>query len=118
MAKPTKLHLAEVKLGKHPASTKRSSKWTACRRTHLAQNPCCAVCGGNKKVEVHHVKPFHLHPDLELNPTNFISLCENMKDGLNCHLAFGHLGNFKSFNVDVRTDAATWAKKIETRPLA
>lgn len=76
------------------------------------------MCGGEEKLEVHHIRPFHLHPDLELDPDNLITLCEAGHDGSNCHLLFGHLGNFKSFNVDVRADAAHMGEKIENRPLS
>jgi 5-methylcytosine-specific restriction protein A len=101
---------------KVPLGSKRSSRWPSCRRQFLRQNPTCAVCGGKKKLEVHHKKPFHLHPALELDFENLITLCENKKDGVNCHLLFGHLGNFKSFNKNVDTDAALWNKKIDGRP--
>lgn len=95
---------------------KRSSKWPGVRKAHLKANPTCAVCSGKKKLEVHHINPFHLHKELELDPTNFITLCENKADGVNCHLAVGHLGSFKSFNVEVQADAAYCAKRIKTRP--
>ena len=94
----------------------RSGKWPTLRKKILVRNPVCAVCGGNKKLEVHHIKPFHLHRSLELDPTNLIVLCENGNDGINCHLAFGHLGSFKSFNSNVIKDAKMWAKKIKERP--
>ncbi|MDA8114993.1 MAG: HNH endonuclease [Acidithiobacillus sp.] len=108
----------ETEKAKVPAGVKRSGEWPKARAVHLAQFPTCAVCGGTEKVEVHHIHPFHLHPDLELDPANFITLCEANKDGVDCHLFFGHLSNFKSFNADVVTDAATWNAKIKNRPLA
>jgi len=101
---------------KEPKGSKRSGKWPTVRKRHLQLHPTCAVCGGKKKLEVHHIKPFHLHPDLELEMTNLISLCENDNDGINCHLAFGHLGSFKSLNEDVVQDCFTWNKKIKSRP--
>ncbi len=67
-------------------------------------------------MEAHHKLPFHLHPELELEDSNLIPLCEEKEDGINCHLAFGHLGNFKSFNKDVEADAGTWNEKIKNRP--
>ena len=67
-------------------------------------------------LEVHHIKPFHLNPALELDPINLATLCESKKDGVNCHLWFGHLGNFKSFNVDVIADALFWFNKLKNRP--
>lgn len=107
----------ENEKAKIPAGTARSSHWPAARAAHLKDHPTCAVCGGTEKLEVHHIRPFHLHPDLELDPSNFITLCEANKDGFDCHLGFGHLGNFKSFNVDVVADAAAWNAKIKNRPL-
>lgn len=103
---------------KHPATAKRSSHWPKIRKEFIAKNPICAMCGGDKKLEVHHVHAFHLHPDLELDPTNLITLCENDKNGVNCHLLFGHLGNFKSFNLNVHADAIEWNSKIHNRPLS
>lgn len=101
---------------KVPKGSKRSGKWPAVRRAHLLSNPVCVMCGGKKKLEAHHIRPFHLHPELELDPSNLITLCENKADGVNCHLLFGHLGNFKSFNANVEADAKAWNKKIKTRP--
>lgn len=101
---------------KVPADMKRSDHWPAARSAHLIEHPTCLICGGTKKLEVHHIKPFHVHPELELDPSNFATLCEDNLDGLDCHLAFGHLGNFKSWNVDVLVDAAFWSLRIKNRP--
>jgi 5-methylcytosine-specific restriction protein A len=95
---------------------RRSPKWPKLRAAFLKKNPKCALCGGKKKLNVHHVRPFHLQPDLELSEGNLITLCENKGDGVNCHLLFGHLGNFRSYNPDVRRDVATWRCKLENRP--
>lgn len=108
--------IKDKKSDKTPNGAKRSNKWPTVRKAFLRTSPTCSLCGGKKKLEVHHVKPFHLHPELELDPNNFITLCENKGDGLNCHLLFGHLGNFKSVNDSVRTDASAWNKKIIGRP--
>jgi 5-methylcytosine-specific restriction enzyme A len=99
-----------------PLSKARSPKWSGIRNKLVAEKMVCAVCGGKDKLEVHHIKPFHLHPELELDPSNLIVLCESGGGGLNCHLAFGHLGSYKSFNVDVVSDSVSWRKKIESRP--
>jgi len=111
-------HLIGVAQGKHPLGTARSGHWPTVRKNHLALHPVCEVCGGSEKLEVHHIHPFHLHPDLELDPNNLATLCEANKDGVNCHLFVGHLGNFRSFNTEVLTDAAHWSDKIKRRPLA
>lgn len=93
---------------------KRSSKWPAFRKKFLL-NKICAVCGGTAKLEAHHLKPFHLHPELELCADNLIPLCENKKDGVNCHLFIGHLGCFKAINPDCETDSLDWYNKIKGR---
>ena len=109
--------MIDVAKGKHPMGSERSPHWASVRKAFLVDHPSCAVCGGTDHVEVHHQKPFHLHPELELDNKNFVTLCESKKDGVNCHLLFGHLGNFRSFNVDVLKDAKTWFAKIKNRPL-
>jgi hypothetical protein len=101
---------------KHPANVARSTHWPAVRAAYLKEHPTCAVCGGKEKLEVHHRRPFHLHPELELDPTNFITLCESDKNGCNCHLMFGHIGNFKSYNIAVESDANYWHNQLLTRP--
>ncbi|MDE2470911.1 MAG: HNH endonuclease [Bradyrhizobium sp.] len=112
-------HLVDAAKGKHPMSAKRSGEWPKVRAEHLKANPTCAVCGSETGLEVHHIRPFHLHPNLELEPTNLVTLCESKRvGGLNCHLIFGHLGNFRSFNVDVLADSDHWQQKINNRPLA
>jgi 5-methylcytosine-specific restriction enzyme A len=110
-------HLVGAAQGKHPLGAARSSHWPTVRKRHLAANPCCAVCGGTEKLEVHHRQPFHLNPALELDPANLITLCEANKGGVNCHLFVGHLGSFKAFNPAVEADAAEWQQKMKTRPL-
>jgi hypothetical protein len=115
---PIVKHLIDAAKGKHPITAARSGHWPTVRKQHLALHPVCEVCGGSEKLEVHHRRPFHLHPDLELDPANLVTLCESKKSGVNCHLWFGHLGNFRSFNVDVLLDAAIWLGKLKHRPLS
>ena len=97
---------------------KRSSKWPKCRAEHLEENPSCANCGKtvkflrNYRMQVHHKVPFSRQPEWELLKKNLITLCGNPR----CHLDKGHLGNFKSFNVDVVEDCAAWLKKYKERP--
>ncbi len=90
----------------------RSSQWPKARKEFLMKNPNCAVCNGTVKNEIHHVLPFAKFPNLELEPRNFITLCESKKKGVTCHQFFGHLGNYKDYNLDVREDAEIWHKKL------
>ena len=94
----------------------RSDKWPGVRALFLKLHPTCTACGGTSKLEVHHINPFHLHPELELDQTNFITLCESDNNGINCHLNLGHSGDFKSWNVNVVSDAAGMMLRITTRP--
>lgn len=107
-------NIADAFVGKAPLGVKRSGSWSTVRKHFLEQNPTCAVCGKTDRLEVHHERPFHLNPELELDPTNLITLCEGNK-ALNCHLVIGHLGNYKDINPDVRKDAETWKLKFKRR---
>lgn len=76
------------------------------------REPTCAACGHTGLgVQVHHIKPFHLHPNLELDPDNLITLCE--VKGREHHLLLGHLDNWESYNVNVRADVKRFHKKSE-----
>lgn len=105
-------HLKDVLAGKHPLTVKRSSQWSSIRDNHLKQQPCCQVCGGTDKLNVHHIQPFHITPSLELDPNNLITLCESLNHGINCHLWVGHLGNFKKVNPTVVDDSKLWNTKF------
>lgn len=66
----------------------RSSKWAKVRSEHLKLSPVCRACSSAKSLEVHHIKPFHLYPDLELVRSNLVTLCKS------CHLVLGHLKDY------------------------
>jgi hypothetical protein len=85
------------------STSQRSPKWPHVEKLHLKLEPACACCGSTKHLQVHHKKPFHLFPELELDLNNLITLCEDEKE---CHLKVGHGGNFKDYNPNVATDAA------------
>lgn len=84
--------------------TKRSTKWPSARRAWLKLHPTCAACGSSYCVQVHHKLPFHEFPNLELDPRNFITLCECHPG--NDHLTLGHLGDWKKYNPAVESDAS------------
>lgn len=90
----------------------RSSAWPRTRATHLLKEPRCRVCGGNDRITVHHIRPFHLHPELELDPANLITLCEGAGNG-NHHLIFGHWGNYRTkFNPEIQTESTAWLSRF------
>ena len=84
-------------------SAKRSSHWPTVEKHFREGHPTCEACGSSKNLNVHHCKPFHLDPALELDPANLITLCMDTKE---CHLHIGHGGSFKQYNPNVRKDAA------------
>lgn len=85
----------------------RSGKWASVRRAHLAKEPACVACGRSSDLEVHHCVPYHSRPDLELDPSNLITLCATP-----CHLVHGHLMNYKRSNPEVRKDAERYRAKM------
>lgn len=91
-------------------SVRRSSKWPAVRKAHLAIRPACEVCGTKKQLNVHHIFPVHLAPEGELEEKNLLTLCKEH------HFWWGHYGSWRSFNKAVVQDAALWKLKISSRP--
>lgn len=96
-----------------PFSKNRSSKWPQARRDYLKEHPVCEITGETKNLDVHHIVPFHVRPDLELLPSNMITLTR--RKGI--HFIFGHLLNWKSWNENIDQDAEMWRNKILNRPL-
>lgn len=88
----------------------RSPKWRDIRAKHVERQPYCQGCGSRNNLEVHHIEPYHVNPNRELDPTNLITLCKK------CHLTFGHLMDYKSWNVDVIEDCRNYFSKIKKRP--
>src|SRR3990167_2597292 len=85
----------------------RDSGWSDFRKTCIKKE--CEVCGAKYFLELHHIIPFWISPDLELFPSNVVTLCGGVR---NCHLRFGHLGFWKSYNPKLRE----WIDLIKHRP--
>lgn len=86
----------------------RSDEWPKVRLAHLRKNPYCEACGTVLELNVHHIKPFHTNPELELDPRNLITLCREH------HFFVGHdpdgpwgsqKPDWKASNPRVRADA-------------
>ena len=97
----------------HLKRNNRSPHWPRVERQTLAQRPTCEACGGTLRRQVHHKQPFHLHPELELDPHNLIVLCMGPKE---CHIRLGHGDDFKAYNVNVARDAVTVLGNDALRP--
>jgi 5-methylcytosine-specific restriction protein A len=80
---------------------KRSPKWPKVEEDFRAAHPQCECCGTRQGLQVHHIKPFHLDPVLELDETNLITLCMSENE---CHLRVGHGDDFKAYNPNVVQD--------------
>ena len=89
----------------------RSPKWRKVRAEHIKNNPQCAACGRKESLEVHHIVPYHINPELELEPSNLITLC-----GKYCHFIFGHLMDWKSWNENVVRDCTLYHISKTNRP--
>lgn len=98
--------------GEVAAGRKRSPKWPAVRIAYLRENAACEVTGDTTDVDVHHIIPFNVRPDLELDPRNLIALSNKP---ITAHFLFGHLLDWKSNNPAVREDAAIWRLKVQHR---
>ena len=86
----------------HSKLITRSSKWGSVRKAALLANPACSCCGSTERLQVHHCVPYHLRPELELEPKNLIVLCMSKNE---CHLLVGHSRKgFKWYNPYVMAD--------------
>lgn len=113
-------------------ATPRSSLWPKMQRDHLKAEPACLACGlkrtwqgikrGWRRNEVHHLRPFHKRPDLELadgppraadrrpldDPAaldeqpaaNLATFCREH------HFRIGHDGDWLGYNEHALADAA------------
>lgn len=106
LTRPRPVQYVRVHHG-HP----RSDEWPEVRRAHLELEPTCRACGGSRLLQVHHKAPFHLHPELELQQSNLITLCE--KPGHDCHFVFGHFHDWRLFNPDVEQDVTRYLAESE-----
>jgi 5-methylcytosine-specific restriction enzyme A len=77
----------------------RSPQWREVEREHLKRQPKCQWCDKILGLQVHHIVPFHIAPELELEPSNLITLCEAKPQC--CHLMRGHMGCWKRINPEI-----------------
>jgi hypothetical protein len=70
----------------------RSPKWPEVEKQHLKSHPACVVTGALRNVEVHHVLPFHLYPEFELEFWNLRTVTRDM------HFLYGHCRNWSWYN--------------------
>ena len=68
--------------------TPRSSHWSTFRINFL-RGRACSGCDSTRELEAHHIVPFHIDPDRELDVDNLIPLCRE------CHFQLGHLRDWR-----------------------
>lgn len=93
----------------------RSPGWRKVREEFVKNNPKCSCCGSLHKLEVHHIQPFHLFPEKELDPTNLLTLCSQGPAGMNCHLLVGHCGVWADYNPSAVTSASYLARMLRNK---
>jgi len=94
---------------KAPDKASINWSWQRCRRDFLKKTgKVCVCCGTTKKIQVHHILPRHIRPDLAVDQTNLIALCRD------CHFHIGHLNSYFTYNEKV--DLACWyVRKISVK---
>ena len=92
----------------------RSPEWSKVRNDFIKENPLCEVCGKKgsrlEPNQIHHLSPYHLFPEKELEKSNLATACRR------CHLLIFHLNSFRSYNLKAREDAKVLLEKIKSRP--
>lgn len=96
------MRVAHSELRESSKSRRRSPDWDKVRDSHVEKNPMCYACGSKNRLQVHHIAPFSNHPELELDPSNLITLCMDVEE---CHFRIGHGSSFKRYNPNVVDDA-------------
>lgn len=73
----------------------RSPQWPKVEAEHKRKENSCRCCGTRNNLQVHHIKPYHKFPELELEDSNLMTVCQN------CHFVICHENNWGNWVVDV-----------------
>jgi 5-methylcytosine-specific restriction endonuclease McrA len=84
----------------------RSGAWKRIRAYFLTKEPECQWCLKTYDLDVHHIVPYHINPELELKLTNLITLCRN------CHFEHGHMRNWSKYDIEIRKKCNKNQEKI------
>lgn len=79
--------------------TKNARKQWAVRKallTHRKNHPVCEATGKTTRLQVHHLIPVSVRPDLAGQSSNLITLERD------AHLVIGHAGDYKAYVTNVR----------------
>ncbi len=95
--------------GNRLGGKRRHKDWRKVRGEFLKKQNVCQVCL-KKAKQVHHIIPFHINIELELERDNLMTFCRVH------HFWFGHLGSWHSWNENIVEDARIMREKILNRP--
>lgn len=84
----------------------RDGEWWPTRQLFVEKFNHCECCGTRDDLNVHHIFPVHVYPQLELEPYNLITLCRKH------HFQIGHLNDWKKWNPYVWEMAQLYNKGI------
>jgi len=84
----------------------RSPKWPELSKQIIKKHPICSACNVNMNLEVHHIKPFHLYPELELIEDNCMVFCRLH------HFIIGHFCDWGGWNVKAVRDAVRYKSSL------
>ena len=70
-------------------------QWRKVHNKHISIESCCQMCDTTKELEVHHIVPWHLAPELRYDFKNLVTLCRA------CHFGFGHWRNWHGHNPEI-----------------
>lgn len=101
--------------GKLVGGQKRSPDWREVRKNHIKEFPNCYCCGGTENLQVHHIIPFSIASELELESHNLLTLCSSKKYGVHCHLLIGHCGNYREWNPFAPLEGKLWNLRLQHR---
>lgn len=105
-----------VQVPPRPPQRVQSRRWRSIAARHLREYPACAACGSTSRVRPHHVIPVSVDPSRQYDHSNLLSLCESYTHGVNCHLFFGHGGQWDTYNPNAIADAFSWRAARTIRP--
>jgi len=70
----------------------------------------CAWCGRSKRLDVHHVIPVSVAPEMAASETNMIMLCRKPQ----CHLIAGHSDSYRDRYVENIRELCEARKVVRT----
>lgn len=93
----------------------RNSKYRKASK-EFKKGKVCELTGTKKKLQTHHIYPVWLFPEKEMDKDNWVVLSGAKIKGVIPHQWFGHYGDYRKYNPNIREDIKLWKQKIINRP--